>query len=597
MGKLFRAFLLSSLFGVSATSIEPNPPAAHEVVARAREGRATLIAAVSDLKRFIPILDRREKLFAYLEILPELEKIEAQYDFETLGSRPVSSLTTLLTKYGAKWIDLDTVEWGTVKLFFTYADNPTRYSVVSQQSKRVFAVTVPKDLLAWHEKTTRLHALNMALGSEAFVIEKLEELQGALVRRVLSTKTELDSSILSALVESTTAVPAIQEVLEYLRQRVGSTNEPETLRQLLTWTLTLTENLRNRGEAVSAVALRQPAPILQDGHRRLLAGGKSLPVSQLDRFVGAFGAADLGTFVDNLNALFENRPLPAELVEPLWELSVRLAKSLVKFNDRPRLLELERLHQRLAALRLQKNGNFEGTYLVTVGDAERGERVDNAILTIAAIGASNFSMALNILYDPGAGHYGADFNFFNVVYDLPRQHYRAQYRAVEEPRYLVREEHHHHAHFNLAQREDGKYGIEGRFLDGTLPLGYRTFRGKQHDTYPSFPEAAGAPAENFEGTYRAVVAGRAHELVITKTGSSIGGKYFWLPGDRRGISFEWGFHNPLSNSIHLTSGELAGSKKWFHLRGVFSKEGDSIDIIFIRSGSGVAHSVTLQRVK
>ena len=137
------------------------------------------------------------------------------------------------------------------------------------------------------------------------------------------------------------------------------------------------------------------------------------------------------------------------------------------------------------------------------------------------------------------------------------------------------------------------------FFDGRRPSVYRKLSGELFEAYPVYSAVLGADSSSdFTGVFRAAAtkSDPSLEVIVTKTGSAVGGKYFYdyFLAD---VPFEWGHFNPHRRGLFLTSGEFNGSRKWAHLRGQLSADGRLLKATYILSGRGIQREFTLDRIE
>lgn len=578
-----RLVLVTLLLPLVLCAQEPIPSAPAQILSESRADLAGLMRATSGLKRFIPKMRSKEEIYPYLQMLPELEKIAANYDTATLGVDPARELSLLLTRDAVRWIELDRDSAEIVAIFLARAENNTRYTMASQQVKRLNPVDDKDKLLVWHQAIDRALKQVMAIPAEVDVIEKFEELQGKTVAKLLPHAKAMTPEQITTLFSNLRGETALEEVLDYLYDRALEADSKEESDRIVAWALELGKTVRAQGGKLRSEMKVYPGRILL----QLLAnqlGRREVPGHDIGLFIDSLVSSQLAELGDLLVRLFDHKDIPDRHVEFLWDLSSKLVQRLTERKMHRNLVEFEPFHKKLATAHAALEGRFEGTYRVTIGE---GGKLQKAILTIASVGASNFIMALNVDYGSDRPGEGLVYNFFNVLYDFENKQYVGQYRAIEDPRFLHRTEEHQHIIFKLTRQPAGLYRVEGKVLTGAVPF-HKPFSGEQYEVYPTYSPIAVPPVRDFTGTFVEYdAAGKAQSwLVMTKTGTSAGGILRFLGTASVWIPFEWGYFNPHRNAFYLSSGELQ-SQKWVTVRGQFAEDGKSLKLTRISGGVGL----------
>jgi len=590
---LFTFLLLMGTISPSAFA-ETRPPEPGKILSEAAVDFASLLSITSDLKRFIPRMRSKEEIYPYLHMLPELERVAAKYDVVTLGVDPVKELSLLLTRDAVRWIEIDRDSPEIVEIFLTRAEDATRYTMASQQVKRLNPIDDRDRLLVWHAAVNRCLLLVRKLNAHVSVVEKFEELQGRTVRMILPVAKDLSEATLETFFHSVQGETAIEEVMDYLHDRSLASETEEESARVVRWTLAIAETIKAQGDKVRFEMRIYPGKVLLLLVGNKLGRAETLAPGEVGPFVDTLVASQLGELGDLLVRMYEDRSIPDAQVEFLWDLSSRLMK---KFDDKKMFqdtVDFEPFYKKLAALHATLGGRFEGTYKINVGT---GKDKRPATLVIASVGASNFIMGMNIPYGSTVPNEGLIYNFFDVIYDLDNDQYVGQYRAVESPRFLHRAEMHHHVKFKLLRDVTGSYRVEGTVYLGGIPA-YEIFSGDQVETFPSYSMIKGKPVKDFTGTFYTEALGEDGPvwLVLTKTGTSVGGTLRFQKV-RTWIPFEWGYFNPHRNAVYLSSGELK-SEKWVSLRGQFSEDGKTLTLTRIVGGIGMRNkNVVFRRLE
>ncbi len=563
-------------------------PAPEEVLARAKEGRAPLVEAVSDLTRLISDVDNETDLFGYLRMVGPLEAIAKEYDFASTGADPVKTLSVVITRQGAKWMFLDSAPWDVFEFFMRRAEDTTRYEVIGFQTNRIQRETDKAKLLKWHAQVGKLSSLVETLRSTLPLVDRVDELQSLTLKKILGLK-DLTQAEMTRLVRETKTRTSISEAIASLGQKIHQSKDAKELDSHLFWMTLLKGNLEAIKGSISSAAYQEPGTWILLAVERITSVGKAPGLVNASEVVGALSDSQAGELAQTLSSLFSVDPPEPGAFEFVWSLSVRLAERFERAGNAHRLKVFQTFQQSLAGLRVVNSEVFEGTYNVTIGEGTPVDPKQEAILTLAAVGSSNFILGLNVLFPKAIGsQYGLDYNFFDVVWDVKNGRYVAQYRAVESPKFLFRPEDHYQMKFTLERTPDGKSLIHGTFFDGSAPARFRKLEGELFEAYPTYTQMTlPQPLDDFTGIFNAAKGSpEPDEVIVTKTGASVGGKYFWDPY-LSDVPFEWGYYNALRNTIYLTTGEFAGARKWTHLRGQLSADGTRFEVVYVMSGRGI----------
>ncbi|MBI3504188.1 MAG: hypothetical protein HY059_05055 [Proteobacteria bacterium] len=280
------------------------------IVARANAGRVEFLRAASEVAAFAPRLPKREQLFPYLDILDELERAAAGYDFATMGVDPVKELGATLTANAAKWVRLDKDSPQLLRNFFKWSLNDARSAVAGESPSYLTGAETPEELLAWNRGTRLSLALLKEAKADRSVRAAYEDLQGIVIRSMLARGRSLSDKELDEALRGADSAGALREVILFLETRTAAPTDPGYRMQLARWALAA-------GAAARSLSPAAPLSLEADaGEALLLVLGRSLhegdTLEGLDARAVVSGllpgqaAALLGQFV----ALFAERPVP-----------------------------------------------------------------------------------------------------------------------------------------------------------------------------------------------------------------------------------------------------------------------------------------------
>ena len=131
MQRLLLAALL--IFNVCQAHAK-NVKTREQILAAASQGRIGFLQTIGELEEIVGFTPDKKTVLNYLRIIPELELIATELNFDSLGGDPLYRLKNLVAKSLLKWVNVIDDEISDLALFIKYSNDHTMWQFLEGQS-------------------------------------------------------------------------------------------------------------------------------------------------------------------------------------------------------------------------------------------------------------------------------------------------------------------------------------------------------------------------------------------------------------------------------------------------------------------------------
>jgi len=562
---------------------QASSPTSQEVIARAHMGRAEYIAVLGEVEAFAPTIESKDKLYPYISILDDLQSLGLAYGFDQSGG-PLQTAALALTQAAVKWIQFDTDPLPLTKMFLKWSEDNTRFGSAQQQITFLHFISDKAGLRRWNDVVGELLSYMRSLHAQAFAVAGFEELQAAIVQKLLALDQSLDEPDVIALIQAAGSTAALQEITAFLEAKaVSAPNTPYLLR-VMNWTIFLAEHIRQLPYSVPAYILEMPGQTLIDGVNKLIDLGEGLDAALVDRVVDLLQPNQVTELGNRLIQIDPSLLRPGQL-EFVYRLTSKVEDRYLALGLIQQAHELDKLTSRLGVLFNFEKYNFEGTYSVVAGGRP-------GLLTIVNVGNANFIIGLSQYYGQVFGE-AVNWSLFYVSYNQKENVFEAHHYAIDSAIFPIINDAQTYMTLALKPgRERGQGSVSGTFIDanGTPWL----LMGEQVQTYPTYAGRGPTPVDSVDGMYQGRCNGRFCRLTLSQVGDRVAG-IFDLYDLLAQIPLNYGYFDKQHGSVYVTSGEME-SNRWGQVRGEFTANGETFHGAYIMGGDGLQFEMDLYRI-
>ncbi len=553
-----------------------------EIIRRAGLGRVEFIKVASELQGIAPQLTSKTELYEFILLLPKLNRISKDLDFDSWGGSPVGELSFALTHNALKWISFRKDSTDLLKIFLEMSEPQTRYMAAHQQSEFLKRIENVNELIEWNEKVTFALKEVVALRSEPYVLSEYEQLQAETVQQILKSQSSFSSQDLERVFQNVSGRMAAGEVLGFIQKQVGGVTSSQKLFQCMVWLTQYSKSIGAESSYFPVYLQLLPGTIFLEALGKMLVLGESPSYDAWKQMSSSFLSQQWAESANLMLQIFGERSVSNQQIEFVFSVLKDIRAKMLEFGALGVLQNLEPLSARLLVSAKIISLDAEGIYDITT---EQG----SGTLILSTLGNGKYIVALT-LPTLASERYLVDYGFFQVNYNSETDSFEAHRFAQGSPIYPHRTYQTWDLNFKIALMGE-KLSIDGELNNnqGLVKVkGIERFRFS-----PLFPSKGEIPVK-VSGTYQGQAFGRPLKLTLVETGG--GAVVAELHWDFIIQSFNYGYINKESGQLVLTTGEM-DTYKWAQIKGQFLEKGGEIHGFYFISGDKEVKEVKLKRTR